>query len=156
MYEEETVTRPAYESGPSTRTAQPTAVIHYTMYLPDGHSISSHETGYPYRFPLPARSVLPGLEQAVASMEIGETRRIQLTPHLAFGDHHADRVLFSAFDAIRTPAQLQPGMPVRLSLGDDLHQAFVREIRSDGIVFDLNHPLSGLEITVDVTLLAVE
>jgi FKBP-type peptidyl-prolyl cis-trans isomerase 2 len=29
-------------------------------------------------------------------------------------------------------------------------------VRPDGVVFDLNHPLSGMDLTMDVTLVAYE
>lgn len=138
-------------------TAHPAAVIHYTIYLPDGNSISSHETGYPFRFHPQSGEVIPGLEQAVASMQVGETRRIQLSPRQAFGEHRPDRVLFARYDHVRAPVELEAGMPVRLARdGAELSQAFVRERGPDGIVFDLNHPLAGLDVTLDVTLVAYE
>jgi FKBP-type peptidyl-prolyl cis-trans isomerase 2 len=156
MYEQSTA--PAWSA---TRTSRATraAVIHYTIYLPDGDSISSHETGYPFRFHPSTGEVIPGLEQAVASMQVGETRRIQLSPRQAFGEHHASQVLLARLEHVRAPVELRPGMPVRLSVRDGhtgLRQAFVREMRADGAVFDLNHPLSGLDITMDVTLVAYE
>ena len=150
-------TRTARADDPHPRTSRRTAVIHYTIYLPDGNSISSHETGYPFRFHPNGGEVIPGLEQAIASMEVGETRRIQLTPHQAFGEHRPDRVLFAQRAHVRGPAELVAGMPVRLSTRNSgLSQAFVRETTGDGIVFDLNHPLAGLDVTLDVTLLAFE
>lgn len=151
----------AWTSRPTERyrapaTATPTAVIHYTIYLPDGHSISSHETGQPFRFQPNGGQIIPGLEQAIATMEIGETRRIRLSPRQAFGDHRADRVMLARHDQMRTPVSLRPGMPVRLARDSGLSQAFVRDLVDDGVIFDLNHPLAGVELTMDVTLLAYE
>lgn len=148
----------APDAGPGQATLQqrPTAVIHYTIYLPNGQSISSHETGSPYRFRVDSSSVIPGLEEAVASMEAGETRRIQLSPQQAFGEFRVDRVFEVEYDKVYSPVELKMGQPLRLSLDGDLHQAFVREERDHSMVFDTNHPLSGLELTMDVTLLGYE
>ena len=154
MYEEQVSPGQAIGQGTSRRPT--TAVIHYTIYLPDGGSISSHQAGGPYRYRIDSDEVLPGLEEAVDNMEVGETRRIQLTPDKAFGEFRADRVLEVEYDHIYSPAELGIGAPVRLSLNDGLHQAFVREERDRSLVFDTNHPLAGLELTLDVTLLGYE
>lgn len=154
MYEEQIA--PGQLTGHDRRPHPPTAVIHYTVYLPDGGSISSHQTGVPYRFRVESNQVLPGLEEAVASMEVGETRRIQLPPEMGFGAFRADRLVEVQHEHVYSPVELQTGQPVRLSFDAGLHQAFVREERDETLVFDMNHPLAGLELTLDVTLLAYE
>lgn len=154
MYEEQVAPGQALSQGTSKR--RPTAVIHYTIYLPDGGSISSHQTGSPYRYHADSDEIVPGIEEAVDSMEVGETRRIQLAPERAFGEFRADRVVEVDHDHVYSPMPLGTGQPVRLSFNDGLRQAFVREEREHSLVFDLNHPLAGLELTVDVTLLGYE
>ena len=138
------------------RSSRPMAVIHYTMYLPNGHSVSSHEAGSPFRFYANSGNVLPGLEEAVASMQVGETRRIQLTPDRAYGEFDPHRVVEVERANAVSPIDLQVGQPVRLTLDGGLRQAYVREQRPDTVVFDLNHPLAGVEITMDVTLVGYE
>ena len=138
------------------RSSPPIGVIHYTIYLPDGFSLSSHETGAPFRFYMYSESVLPGLAEAVSSMEIGETRRIHLTPERAFGSFDPRNVLEVSREKLFAEAGLSLGQPVRLTVNGGLRQAFVREQRPDSVVFDLNHPLAGLEITMDVTLIGYE
>ena len=138
------------------RSSPPIGVIHYTIYLPDGYSLSSHETGAPFRFYMDSANVLPGLTEAVSSMEIGETRRIHLTPDRAFG-HFDPRGVFEVNrEKLFAPGNLALGQAVRLAVDGGLRQAFVREQRTDSVVFDLNHPLAGLEIVMDVTLLGYE
>lgn len=154
MYEDQVAPGQAVSQGASQR--RPTAVIHYTIYLPDGGSISSHQTGAPYRYRVESNEVLPGLEEAVGSMEIGESRRIQLSPERAYGEFRTDRIVEVENDHIFSPIQLGTGEPVRLSFNDQLHQSFVREEREHSLVFDMNHPLAGLELTIDLTLLGYE
>ena len=138
------------------RSSPPIGVIHYTIYLPNGYSLSSHETGAPFRFYMDSPNVLPGLTEAVSSMEIGETRRIHLTPDRAFGHFDPRRVYEVDREKLFAPGNLQLGQPVRLAVDDGLRQAFVREQRADSVVFDMNHPLAGLEVTIDITLLGYE
>ncbi len=154
MYEEHVVPGQAFGQGSGQRP--PTAVIHYTIYLPDGRSISSHETGKPYRYEVESKEVLSGLEEAVGTMERGETRRIQLSADKAFGEFRADRIVEVDHEHVYSPVELSTGQPVRLSVTAGLRQAYVRELRETSVVFDMNHPLAGLELTLDVTLLGYE
>lgn len=154
MYGQQSAATTAYSQ--SQTTQRPTAVIHYTIYLPNGESLSSHESGYPYRYDVESDQVLPGLREAVSSMETGETRRIQLTPDQAFGEFRSDRIIEAAYQNIYSPDELNTGTPVRLRSNGGETQAFVREEREETLVFDMNHPLAGLELTIDVTLLGYE
>jgi FKBP-type peptidyl-prolyl cis-trans isomerase 2 len=126
------------------------------MYLPNGHSVSSHGSGSPFRFYLPSGNVLPGVEEAIASMQVGETRRIHLTPDRAFGEFDPHRVLEVEREKALFPIDLPEGQPVRLAFDGGLRQGYIREQRKGSVVFDLNHPLAGVEITMDVTLLGYE
>ena len=68
--------------------AQPghVVVIEFTGWLPNGVQFdSSEERGQPEEFPLGARRVIIGKEQAVEGMRIGGIRKVVLPPDLAYG-----------------------------------------------------------------------
>ncbi|HKK02293.1 MAG TPA: FKBP-type peptidyl-prolyl cis-trans isomerase [Gammaproteobacteria bacterium] len=78
-----------------------TAVVHYTGWLFDpaaednkGEKFdSSRDRGQPFRFPLGAGRVIPGWEQGVVGMQVGEQRRLIIPPALGYGQRGAGNVI---------------------------------------------------------------
>ncbi|XP_061470806.1 peptidyl-prolyl cis-trans isomerase FKBP11 [Rhineura floridana] len=62
-----------------------TIQIHYTGTLEDGHIIDSSLSRDPLQVELGKRQVIPGLEQSLLDMCVGEKRRVIIPPHLAYG-----------------------------------------------------------------------
>uniref|UniRef100_A0A8D0HF75 peptidylprolyl isomerase n=1 Tax=Sphenodon punctatus TaxID=8508 RepID=A0A8D0HF75_SPHPU len=62
-----------------------TVQIHYTGSLEDGRIIDSSLARDPLQVELGKRQVIPGLEQSLLDMCIGEKRKVIITPHLAYG-----------------------------------------------------------------------
>ena len=64
---------------------QQTVTVHYTGYLADGSQFdSSRDRGKPFKFKLGAEQVIPGLDEGVAQLSIGERAKIVIPPHLAY------------------------------------------------------------------------
>ncbi|MDD5711090.1 MAG: FKBP-type peptidyl-prolyl cis-trans isomerase [Candidatus Colwellbacteria bacterium] len=62
------------------------AIVHYVGTLMDGTEFdSSLDRGEPLLFTLGAGQVIPGWEQGVEGMRIGEKRRLIIPPELAYG-----------------------------------------------------------------------
>lgn len=59
--------------------------IHYTGTLEDGRIIDTSLTRDPLVVELGKRQVIPGLEQGLLDMCVGEKRRLVIPPHLAYG-----------------------------------------------------------------------
>ncbi|TRZ11717.1 hypothetical protein HGM15179_015353 [Zosterops borbonicus] len=59
--------------------------IHYTGTLEDGRIIDSSLSRDPLQLELGKRQVIPGLEQSLLDMCVGEKRRAIIPPHLAYG-----------------------------------------------------------------------
>ncbi|XP_078615045.1 uncharacterized protein LOC144884073 [Branchiostoma floridae x Branchiostoma japonicum] len=64
-----------------------TVSVHYTGYLDSGAIFDSsrQEGREPIAFQLGARKVIPGWEQGIVGMCVGEKRRLVIPPHLAYG-----------------------------------------------------------------------
>lgn len=68
--------------------AQPghVVVIEFTGWLPNGVKFdSSDDRGQPEEFPIGARRVIVGKEEAVEGMQIGGVRKVVLPPELGYG-----------------------------------------------------------------------
>ena len=72
--------------GPTVRRGQ-TVVVHYTGWLADGTQFdSSRDRGQPLTIPIGLGQVIPGWDQGIVGMRVGETRRLVIPPELGYGD----------------------------------------------------------------------
>ena len=73
-------------SGETPQVGQ-TVVVHYTGWLSDGTKFdSSVDRDVPFDFVLGVGQVIPGWDEGVATMKVGEKRRLTIPPELAYGD----------------------------------------------------------------------
>ena len=78
-----------------------TAVVHYTGWLYDENADkfrgnkfdSSVDRGAHFRFPLGAGRVIPGWDQGVVGMRVGEVRELTIAPEMGYGDRGAGTVI---------------------------------------------------------------
>ena len=71
-----------------------TVQVHYTGWLTDGTQFDSSLTrGKPFSFPLGQHRVIPGWDEGVATMRVGEKRQFKIPPDLAYGDRGAGKAI---------------------------------------------------------------
>lgn len=63
-----------------------TVSVHYTGWLTNGEKFdSSVDRGEPFEFRLGAGDVIPGWDEGVKGMKVGEKRRLEIPPDQAYG-----------------------------------------------------------------------
>ncbi len=127
--------------------------VHYTGTLDDGTVFDSSRERDPLEFELGAEEVIPGFEQAVRGLEVGESVEVRLPPEKAYG-HRNDELMV---DVARgdLPEGLDPevGQTLEVRTDDDEPMAaWVAEVGEEAIKVDLNHPLAGRELHFEVEL----
>ncbi|CAM9128457.1 unnamed protein product [Phaeothamnion confervicola] len=61
--------------------------IHYTAFLENGTQFdSSRERGKPFRFRLGCEQVVPGLDDGVAQISVGERAKVVIPASMAYGE----------------------------------------------------------------------
>ena len=129
--------------------------IHYTGRLEDGTVFDSSEGREPLEFVLGSGQVIPGFDDAVTGMEIGESKTVTIPAHRAYGAKRDELIL--DFPRSDLPAGIEPQVGQHLQMSTPDGQAFQVEVvgaSPEGVVLDANHPLAGKDLTFDIELVA--
>ena len=131
--------------------------VHYVGTFDDGTEFdSSRNRGEPLTFQLGAGQVIPGFDNAVASMSVGDTQDIRLEPAEAYGEvneaafQDVPRTMFPEDFEFRideiVQGQQQNGQPFRariVSVGDET------------VNLDFNHPMAGKALNFNLELVSI-
>ena len=130
-----------------------TVQVHYTGRLDDGTMFDSSVGGEPIEFVLGAHHVIPGFEDGVTGMEVGETKTILIPSDQAYGPRMEEMVLTIPRDQVPPHITLELGEMLELSQPSGETIAVQITALTDTIVtLDGNHPLAGADLTFDLQL----
>ena len=133
-----------------------TVRVHYAGRLEDGTVFDSSEGRDPLEFTLGAGQVIPGFEQAVVGMAVGEKATTRVPPENAYGPRSDELVL--RVERNRFPEGVTPEVGQRFQMQTADGQSVgvtVTEAHADAVVVDANHPLAGKVLSFDVELVKI-
>ena len=133
-----------------------TVRVHYTGKLNDGTIFDSSLQRDPIEFTIGKGQIIPGFEQAVIGMDIGESKTAVIPAELAYGNRLEEMVLEIGRDQL--PAHIQPAVGEHLQITQpDGHSIVVKviEVTESTVKLDANHPLAGKELTFDIQLVEI-
>jgi FKBP-type peptidyl-prolyl cis-trans isomerase SlyD len=118
--------------------------LDYTLRLDDGQVIDSSDGGEALQFLQGQGQIVPGLEQALYGMREGEEKDVEVAPAEGYGETDPDAYEMVSRDLFPVDMVLKEGMGLRLrdESGQPL-EAYVADIRTEGVLLDFNHPLAG-------------
>lgn len=125
--------------------------IHYIGKLDDGtvFDTSLQEGRQPLEFTIGEGKMIPGFENGLLGMEIGEKKTISMSPSDAYGETRDD-LLFEV-PMTNVPPNVEIGATLQAEFQDGNPVIFtVTEIKHDTVVLDGNHPLAGKNLTFDI------
>ncbi len=134
-----------------------TVSLHYTGTLDDGTVFDSSEAGQPLSFTVGSGEVIPGFDDGVRGMEVGETRDISIAPDQAYGEYYEELVRVvprAAFPPNVTPA-VGMGFELELPSGQTLPVRIIN-IEGDEVTLDANHLLAGETLNFKIRLLSID
>ena len=127
------------------------AEVHYIGTLDDGSTFdSSRERGAPFSFTVGTGQVIPGFDDAVRGLTIGESTTVRMLPADAYGEWSEDFVVEVPFGP--SQGDVAVGDEVFLNTGQP---AIVLEVKAGTVVLDTNHALAGEALTFEIEVLAI-
>ena len=130
--------------------------LDYTVSLDDDLVVGSSSGREPLEFLQGHDQIVPGLEQALYGMTVGDERDVVVSPADGYGDRDPDALELVPRDAFPSDIALKPGMG--LNMRDDVgevFEVFVAEVRPDDVLLDFNHPLAGETLHFSVKVVAL-
>lgn len=130
--------------------------LNYTLRLDNDEVVDSSEDREPIEFVQGQRQIVPGLEDQLYGMEVGEKKEVVVDPADGYGERNPEASQDVPRDAFQEDVELEPGMPIQVSDGSGrTATAFVAEVNEEAVKLDFNHPLAGETLHFDVEIVDV-
>ena len=130
--------------------------FHFTLKDPKGIEIDSNVGKDPMIFQTGTDQMLPALEEVLITMEVGESRSVMIPVAQAYGE--VTEKAYKKFPLDSIPAEAREvGRKVCTRSRSGEEETFdVVGIHGDEVTLDFNHPLAGLDLYFDVTIVSNE
>jgi FKBP-type peptidyl-prolyl cis-trans isomerase 2 len=100
--------------------------------------------------------LMPDLEAAMIGMEIGDKKKVVLTPDQAYGPVRDEGFREVPTGDIPEDSRFEGAVLTAQTESGELFHLQVHEVQDDVVVVDLNHPLAGETLTFDIEILAIQ
>ena len=130
--------------------------IHYTGRLQDGSVFDSSSGRDPLQFSIGSGQVIPGFEEAVIGMKVGDKKTVEIPCKNAYGERNPSMVM--EVDRKHVPPGLDPEVGQQMELGSpggEIVKVTVIKADAKSITLDANPPLAGEDLTFDIELVEV-
>ncbi|MDX9790213.1 MAG: FKBP-type peptidyl-prolyl cis-trans isomerase [Candidatus Kapaibacterium sp.] len=130
--------------------------VKYTGKLTDGTIFDSTEDNQPFVFTIGNDEVIPGFENGIIGMNVGDTKTLNIPVDEAYG-HKSEELIFAVpIEEIESENTLQIGDMLELPLKDgEALYAHIIEISDEEVIIDANHELAGHDLIFDVEILSI-
>ena len=135
--------------------------LHYRLSGPDGADIINTFADKPATLSLGSGELAPAMEARLMGLAEGTRTSFDLHAGEAFGERNPDmlqRVKLTLLHQLGDPDERYGvGDVVQFPTpnGQGAYAGVVREVGSDWLLFDFNHPLAGQPVTFEVHLIGV-
>ena len=133
-----------------------TVKVHYHGKLTNGTTFDSSAGREPLEFEVGSGMVIPGFDEGVTGMVIGDKKTIHIPADQAYGPKEEHMIM--EFPRDRFPADMVPEVGMQLNMSNGSGQNFpvvITEVRETAVVLDANHPLAGEDLIFDLELVAI-
>ncbi|PLK42965.1 peptidylprolyl isomerase [Emticicia sp. TH156] len=133
-----------------------TVQVHYKGTLGDGTVFDSSEGREPLQFTVGSGMVIPGFDNGVAGMVIGDKKTVFIPAEEAYGPVREDMIFtFNRLD-IPDDVPLEIGGTLNMHNGQQAIPVIVREVTATKVKLDANHELAGKDLIFEIELVSVQ
>jgi FKBP-type peptidyl-prolyl cis-trans isomerase SlyD len=129
--------------------------IDYTLTDPKGEVLDKSSKGQPLHYIQGAGNIIPGLEKALEGKSAGDTLKANIPHAEAYGPRDEDLLQEIPREHFSEIKDLRVGMELEAESEEGIRVITVTKVEDDKVTVDANHPLAGLDLTFDVTVVEV-
>ncbi len=133
-----------------------TVQVHYKGTLADDTVFDSSEGKDPLKVKLGSGTVIPGFDEALTGMEVGEKKTVTIPYMNAYGPHNAEMVMQVPINQV--PKDMKPEIGDKIEVGGaagEVMPVTVLDITDEFIILDANPPLAGQDLTFAIEMVAI-
>ena len=134
-----------------------TIKVQYKGTLEDGTIFDTSVGREPLEFILGDGKLIPGFEQAVVGMHVGELKTVTIPADEAYGPPRDDLVM--TVERSQLPEGLEPEVGQQLDWRQEdgrIILVAVTDVDETTITIDANHPLAGKNLTFEIEIVEIE
>jgi len=133
--------------------------VKFTFVIMDdtGNVVDETKENDPEEVVVGEGDTIPGIEVSLVGMASGESKTVKLDPLKHFGPRFEDLVIEVEKELFPEDAELKEGEALEYGYEDGSSDLFViSSVNEDTVTLDGNHPLAGKDLTVEISVLAIE
>jgi peptidylprolyl isomerase len=130
--------------------------VHYTGRLEDGTVFDSSRNREPLAFVIGDGTMIPGFDEAVRGMEIGDVKTVTIPAAEAYGPYRQDLLVVLPCEELEEDVELGQKVPLQNVTSGEMVYFTVVEISDTEVTLDANHPLAGHDLTFAIEMLSIE
>lgn len=129
--------------------------IRYTLKDDSGEVLDSSSSDSPLVYLHGNENIIPGLERELEGKETGASLKVTIKPADAYGEHSDKLIAEVPRSAFEGAGELSIGMQFHAQDEGGSHVVTITDIQGDSVTVDGNHPLAGVTLHFDVSVLDV-
>jgi len=129
--------------------------LDYTLIV-DDDELESTDEGQPIQFIQGLGQIIPGLEEELYGMEVGDSKTVKVQSEDGYGDVDPDARQKVKQEEFSEDVPLEVGTFLDLRDSEDnVLSAQIVEKDEDTVTLDFNHPLAGKDLVFEISIASV-
>jgi FKBP-type peptidyl-prolyl cis-trans isomerase SlyD len=129
--------------------------MEYALHV-DGELIDQSEKDEPLEFIQGEGHIIPGLEQAIYGLTVGDAKSVVVSAKEGYGEFDAEAFTEVPRDQFPSDFPLNPGVELQVKTDEgEILAARIESVGDEAVRLDFNHPLAGKELHFAIKVLAL-
>lgn len=139
------------------QVTQRVIAFHYTLRNPAGEVLDSSSGSEPLRFLEGAGQIIPGLEEQLVLLQVGDKRTVQVAAARAYGEVDPSLMLEVPKERLGADRELSVGdqFATRGPDGEPGGVFTVVKLEGESVTLDGNHPLAGVDLSFEIEIMSM-